>query len=288
MKCFKKQNFFQKNQKKVLKLLEPDAPAPARHLPRIERHMAATISELSISQRSLMKTPEELKTYNRMMKKKSRLQLERKAEADRLAKIIPKCRQYVMPDSQRKKIDTNLAATTAAIKTELPQLSEQDSEILDGMSAVITGFENNYFQNIHEPEGVLIGGHFCDAMASICIEYVHRHPQIMESKTFSDLYRKFVSAVSKWCRKNIRSVTPEFMRDVERETDGSYELPPERIIEPLPEQVEPQPPPLTLESMRSKLSEQLLNDYSQFENSRPEMAREAQSYLDGEKIRRKR
>jgi hypothetical protein len=234
-------------------------------------------------------SPEELKKYNAQSQKRSRERKQAKAEADRLASIIPKARQYVMPDAQRKKLEINAAQIMSAIKIELPQLSERDLEIIDGVSAVVTGFENSYSQNVHEPEGVLIGGHFCDAMASSCIEYVHRHPRLLEeSKTFSELYKKqFLPLVSKWCRKNI-TAAPEYVLEINQELRGEYKLP-EPKIEPEPERLpEPQEPPMTIESMRGKLSEQLLNDYSQFENSRPDMAQEARRYLDGEKQGRNR
>jgi hypothetical protein len=239
------------------------------------------ISELPIEERRL---------YNRVVKTKSRAKAKAEAEAERIAKIIPKCSQYVMPESQRKKLDTNLERVMTLIQAELPQLSEQDLEIIDGMSAVVTGIENGYSQNVFEPEGVLIGGHFCDAMASSCIEHVHRYSQLLEeSKTFSELYKKrFLPLVSKWCRKNMRQVAPEFMRDIEQELAGTYRLPEPQIKPPtLPV---PDPPQPSIDMSGMKLSEQLHGDYSQYLTSRSEshMAPEARRYLSGETLNRNR
>jgi hypothetical protein len=158
------------------------------------------------------------------------------------------------------------------------------------VSDILVGLEQGFSQAVYEPEGILIAGHFADASASEAIFHTHKFSRILESKSFSDLYRKFLHTVAQWCRKNVTNVAPAFMRDIEQELAGTYKLP-EPKLKPTPKPVPPpQPPQPSIERMGTKLSEQLVGDYSQFLTSRsePDMAPEARRYLSGERLNRNR
>jgi hypothetical protein len=213
------------------------------------------------------------------------LKLETKAEADRLSKITPKAHKYVMPEAQRKKLDANSHDLQKIIAAELAQEkpSEQDEYIVDAVADVSFGLENNFIQIVNDPEGMLVGGSwFPDAAGSEVVEYVHRFPALLKSATFADLYWKFLNAVAKWSKvtKNQYYVSPECVRDIQRELDGTYKLPEPKPKTPLPDR-EPQPPQPSIDTSGVKPGEQLAGDYSQFIGSGDsEMAREARQYLN--------
>jgi hypothetical protein len=226
-----------------------------------------------------MTEEEQLKAKREYDRKAKREQRSRE-RAKAVAAIVPKANKYILPEAQRMKLEKQLAQVMSAIQNELKELTPQDVFIIEQVSDVVVGIEQGFSQAVHEPEGILIGGHFPDAVASEAIEHTHRFPQVFESKAFSDLYRKFISAVAKWSKKNSQFVAPEFASDICRELDGSYKLP--EKIKPAPPLPEPQAPQPSIEQMGTKLSEQLAGDYSQFIGSgHSDMAPEARKYLDG-------
>lgn len=71
-----------------------------------------------------------------------------------------------------------------------------------------------------KPHGMLCGGHFVDAIASVAVERCHRFPHILGSTTFSTMYQKFLQAVQTWADKHRNYATLELMADVRAELDG--------------------------------------------------------------------
>jgi hypothetical protein len=229
-------------------------------------------------------TPEERREYDKNAKRKQRNQ----EKAEILRRIVPRAKDFQLPELHRKKLEAHSAEIVAAIQTELTQekLSAQSEYIVDAVSCVMFGIENNFVQVVHDPPGVLVGGHFPDAVGADAVEYVHRFPELLKSKTFAELYQRFLRAVANWAKKNEQYATVEFIQEIKAELAGTYQLPPLRNIpkskiqqaeEPLPSMAE------MLERGRIELLRRLYSD-PQSLHARvhdPNMAHAAQRYLDG-------
>jgi hypothetical protein len=228
-------------------------------------------------------TPEQRREYNKSAKRKQRNQ--QKAEV--LRRIIPRAKDFHMPDLDRRNVEAYSAQIVTAIQTELAQgkLSERDEYIVDAVACVMSGFENDFVQVVHDPSGMLVGGHFPDAVGADAVEYVHRFPELMKSKTFNELYNRFLREVVKWAKKNQQYVDAEFIQQMKAELVGTYQLSPLRDIpkpdkpmeEPLPSMAE------ILERGRIELLRRIYHD-AQSPHARvhdPNMAPDARRYLDG-------
>lgn len=223
--------------------------------------------------------------YDREAKQRSRAK--ERQEKERLA--IPNARDYVMPEQQQKKLTEYSDQVAKTIQTDLglEELARPDAYIVDAVACVTLGLENNFPQIVNNPEGMLVGGWFPDAAASETIEHVHRFPDLLNSPTFTELYKKFLQAVAKWAKRNEQYADREYIQELKQEIAGEYILPP-----PLPEP-KPEPPKTTeqpLPSMAEILERgriELLNRIqpeSQSPHTRvhdPNIAPDARRYLDG-------
>jgi hypothetical protein len=163
------------------------------------------------------------KEYNLNRKQESR---ERERQ-DSLANSIPTYKEYTLPETQAKALEKYADEIVKLVQSEL---NVKAPWILEPIAECLFGFEKNYLQKVQE--GMLIGGHFPDAMASTAVEYVHKIPNLLESPTFKLLYEKFLQAVLKWDGKyQYRYSSPELMADVRAELAGNYVL---RIPAPVP------------------------------------------------------
>ena len=228
------------------------------------------MSEMNEQQR------EEKMKYDREAKQRSRA----KQKDERLRSMVPLARNYKIPEEQQKKLSqrSRTVAKIVAADLGLEKLSGPDGYIVDAVACVLFGLENNFTQIVYQPNGMLVGGWFPDAAASEAIEHVHRHPSLLQSTTFADLYRKFLDAVVKWSKKNEQCSTPEFIQEVQAEIAGEYVLP--RLPEPKPEpnKIQEAPSvPCDVEILeRGRM--QLLNQLSVQD---PNLPPDARQYLDG-------
>jgi hypothetical protein len=85
----------------------------------------------------------------------------------------------------------------------------------------VFGLENNIVQKVVNPHGMLVGGHYPDAVASTAIEHVHRFLTPLGSATFKTMYEKLLRAVVAWDGKyQNRYSSPELMAGIRTELDG--------------------------------------------------------------------
>ena len=105
------------------------------------------------------------------------------------------------------------------------KFTAQDEYVIEATAHVLSGLENNIIQKVVNPLGMLVGGHYPDAVASTAIEHVHRLPDLLGSATFKQAYDKFLRAVVAWDGKyQHRYCSPELMADIRAELDGNYIL----------------------------------------------------------------
>jgi hypothetical protein len=125
-------------------------------------------------------------------------------------------------------LDQHSSDILKTIRAELPdhKFATQDKYVVEATAHVVFGLENGIFQKVVSPHGMLVGGHYPDAVASTTIERVHRFPGL-GSATFKQMYDKFLRAVGAWDGKyQHRYSSPELMADIRAELDGNYILKP--------------------------------------------------------------
>jgi hypothetical protein len=106
-------------------------------------------------------------------------------------------------------------------------LKAQDEYVIEATAHVLSGLENNIIQKVVNPHGMLVGGHYPDAVASTAIAHVHRFPSLLDSATFKAMYDKLLPAVKAWDAKfNHAYSSHELMADIRAELDGNYILKP--------------------------------------------------------------
>jgi hypothetical protein len=113
------------------------------------------------------------------------------------------------------------------VQAELPdhKFATQDEYVVEAVVHVQFGLENNIIQKVVGPHGMLVGGHYPDAVTSTAIKHVHRFPNLLDSATFKTMYEKLLPAVKAWDGKfNHHYSSPELMADVRAELDGTYVL----------------------------------------------------------------
>jgi len=205
--------------------------------------------------------PDQLREYNRIQKQNQRERERQEAAANR----IPTANDFKMPEAKQKALDQNSIETMRVVKSELVGFKFQieDEYCVDGISNVLFGLENNILQKVQNPHGMLIGGHFPDAVASTAVEHVHRFPNLLGSATFKSLYDRFLRAVVSWDGKYQHAYSsPELIHDVKAELDGNYVLrTPARTPAappPAPVEVPVEEPGPTDEEIRRRGREQLL------------------------------
>jgi len=145
-------------------------------------------------------TPEQRREYNRIQKQRQR-DHEREEAA---AKRIPNANDFKMPESKQNLLDQHSSDILKTVRAELPdhEFATQDEYIVEATAHVLFGLENNVVQKVVNPHGMLVGGHYPDAVASTAIERVHRFPSLLGSTTFKQMYDKFLRAVGEWDGKH--------------------------------------------------------------------------------------
>src|SRR6266436_3265302 len=228
------------------------------------------MSEMSEQQR------EEKRKYDREAKQRSRA----KQKDERMRSMVPLARNYKIPEEQQKELSQHSHAVTKTVAADLglEKLPGPDAYVIDAVACVLFGLENNLTQIVYEPSGMLVGDWFPDAAASEAIEHVHRFPSLLQSRTFADLYSKFLQAVVKWSKKHEHYSTPEFIQELKAEIAGTYVLPPTpELPKAEPNKIHETPVPRyaeTLERGRIQLLKQLsVQD--------PNLSPDARRFLDG-------
>jgi hypothetical protein len=179
-------------------------------------------------------TPEQRREYNRVQKQQQRDREREEAAAER----IPNANDFEMPEAKQKLLDQHSSEILKTVQAELPdhEFAAQDEYIVEATAHVLFGLENNIVQKVVNPHGMLVGGHYPDAVASTAIERVHRFPSLLGSATFKTMYEKLLRAVVAWDAKfNHAYSSHELMADIRAELDGNYIL--------KPKYTPPHPPP---------------------------------------------
>jgi hypothetical protein len=198
-------------------------------------------------------------------------------QAEREAVKIPDASDYVLPEAHAK----HAAETLAKVKFELPdkKLTLDDVQVVEGIAETLLGLENSWSKKVtlgKDPTvQLLVGGHFCDAIASTAVERVHRAPHLLLSTTFAEMYRKFLPMVVDWASKNRQYASDDLMRDVREGLAGTYI--------PKPRYTPAAPPPdvptfSTDEPSANILPRGRLRLTRQFD---PHLSPEARRFLDG-------
>jgi hypothetical protein len=168
-------------------------------------------------------TPEQRREYNRVQKQQQR-DREREEVA---AKRIPNANDFNMPDQKQRLLDQHSSEIVKTVRAELSdqKFKAQDEYVIEATAHVLSGLENNIIQKVVNPHGMLVGGHYPDAVASTAIAHVHRFPSLLDSATFKAMYDKLLPAVKAWDAKfNHAYSSHELMADIRAELDGSYVL----------------------------------------------------------------
>jgi hypothetical protein len=165
--------------------------------------------------------PEQLREYNRVQKQSQR-ERERQEAA---AKRIPNANDFRVPIAKQAELDKHTNDILKAIQAELPdhRFAIQDEFVIETVGCALFGLENNIIQKVQNPDGMLVGGHFPDAVASTAVEHVHRFPNLLGSATFKSLYDKFLRAVMSWDGKYQHAYSsPELLADVKTDISGHF------------------------------------------------------------------
>jgi hypothetical protein len=169
--------------------------------------------------------PEQRREYNRIQKQQQR---DRERE-EAAAKRIPKANDFNMPDQKQRLLDQHSSEIVKTVRAELPdhKFATQDEYVVEATAHVLFGLENNVVQKVVNPHGMLVGGHYPDAVASAAIAHVHRFPSLLDSATFKAMYDKLLPAVKAWDAKfNHAYSSHGLMADIRAELDGNYILKP--------------------------------------------------------------
>jgi hypothetical protein len=168
-------------------------------------------------------TPEQRREYNRVQKQQQR-DREREVAA---ARRIPNANDFEMPEAKQKLLDQHSSDILKTVQAELPdhKFATQNEYVVEATAHVLFGLENNVVQKVVNPHGMLVGGHYPDAVASAAIEHVHRFPSLLGSATAKTMYEKLLRAVVAWDGKyQHRFSSPDLMGDIRSELDGTYVL----------------------------------------------------------------
>jgi hypothetical protein len=166
---------------------------------------------------------EELKAYNNEKKRRQR-------DREKSEQVID-YDDYQMPEDHQQRLSDHTDRVVAQIESETDP-TDRDRWIIDMVTRVLYGLENDLKQKVMDPSGILIGGVFPDAAAAVSIEHVHRFPTILKSTTFAGVYRSFLSQVQKWSQTHGAWSNPEFVDILNREIAGTYVLPTPVVSEP--------------------------------------------------------
>jgi len=142
---------------------------------------------------------------------------------------IPNANDFEMPEVKQNQLDQHSSEILKLVQAELPdhKFATQDKYVVEATAHVQFGLENNIVQKVVNPHGMLLGGHYPDAVASAAIEHVHRFQSLLGSATFKAMYDKLLPAVKAWDAKfNHAYPSHELMADIRAELDGNYILKP--------------------------------------------------------------
>jgi hypothetical protein len=131
-----------------------------------------------------------------------------------------------MPEAKQKLLDQHSSEILKTVQAELPdhKFATEDKYVVELWRMFCSGWRTTSSKVIN-PHGMLVGGHYPDAVASTATEHVHRFPSLLGSATFKTMYDKLLPAVKAWDGKfDHRYSSPELMADIRAELDGTYVL----------------------------------------------------------------
>jgi hypothetical protein len=150
-------------------------------------------------------------------KQREQNRLRQQRHRDRKRGIVPDASDYEMPRTQSERLEAYSKVVTEQIRKELGRLGKNDDYILRGIAHTVVCLENKWTQTVQNPEGVLTGGYFPDAIASEAIQHLH-HSHLAESPAFMELYKRFLLAVVTFCDKaDQRYIAAEYASEIKAE-----------------------------------------------------------------------
>jgi hypothetical protein len=130
---------------------------------------------------------------------------------------------YKMPDVQSERLRQYSDNALEQMRAELGGFVRNDDYIIRGVACVVLALENKWTQAVLNPEGILAGNFFPDAIASEAIEHL-RNSRLLESPAFKELYKRFIQAVAVFCdTEDERYVDPRYAAEVKAELAASEE-----------------------------------------------------------------
>lgn len=103
-------------------------------------------------------------------------------------------------------------------------LTEDDANVISDCVYVTEGFVNNWVKRISEPSGILVAAQYPDAAINNVVPHVYEQPNLMQSKTFQELYRRFLAAQKKLLQTYRNFFEPKYADILERKLNGTFQL----------------------------------------------------------------
>lgn len=136
---------------------------------------------------------------------------------DKKKSPIPDAWDYEMPRAQLEQLNAYSKSVLAQITAELGKLGKNDDYIVRGAACTVLALENKWTQAVQNPEGILAGNFFPDAIASEAIQHL-RNSRLLESPAFTELYKRFLQAVATFCdNTDVRFIDPGFASEIKAE-----------------------------------------------------------------------
>ena len=130
---------------------------------------------------------------------------------------------YKMPDVQSERLKQYSNGVLEHIRAELGGFVRNDDYIIRGVACTVLALENKWTQAVLNPEGILAGNFFPDAIASEAIGHL-RTSRLAESPVFTELYKRFIQAVAVFCdTEDERYIDPRYAAEVKAELAASEE-----------------------------------------------------------------
>jgi hypothetical protein len=170
-------------------------------------------------------------------------------EAAEEASRIPSYWEYQgsVPQAQLTAISSAVREYTTKIRSELAELGGRgltgdDEYVIGDCVRTVVGYEKNFIKRVAEPTGVLVGGSYPDACVHNVVPHTHQFPNLMQSKSFAELYRKFLAVANKLSKSFEALWEPKYAEILKAELAGTYKYIPK--VEKPP--VHPTPAPSSI------------------------------------------
>jgi hypothetical protein len=148
-------------------------------------------------------------------------------EAAREAKRIPSAAEYTMPQAQQAVLSEAVRSYTEQIRSELGDHvpAEDDLCVIGNCVYTVVGYEKNFVKRVSDPTGVLVGGIYPDACVNNVVSHVRLQHNLLQSKTFEELYKKFLMVAKKLSQTYEAVFEPKYAEILNQELNGTYAKP---------------------------------------------------------------